>query len=234
MHNQSNGSHTMFDRIAKRYDRMNRILSLGIDISWRHKTLKKLSLMPNQTLLDLATGTADMALLCAKKYPDIQIIGIDPSHEMLRIGQEKIDRKKLSKQIILKQGDAQAIELEDNSVDVITIAFGLRNIPNKIQALREMNRVLTPTGRLAVLELTEPTTSWTRPITRIHIHHIVPWLGAWLSGESEYRYLEQSIANYPPVEEIKKYMTEANFDVLKTYQFTFGVCSLMIATPNTQ
>src|SRR5690606_31143259 len=131
------GSGAMFDNIADRYDLLNRIISLGIDQSWRRKTVASLALDPSSRVLDLATGTADLAIMIAKLHPGVEITGVDPSNNMLAVGQKKVERELLTERVRLLEGDAQALPFEDNSFDGTCIAFGIRNVPDRVQGLRE-------------------------------------------------------------------------------------------------
>ncbi|MCC6553838.1 MAG: ubiquinone/menaquinone biosynthesis methyltransferase, partial [Polyangiaceae bacterium] len=143
----------MFDAIARRYDLLNRVLSLGLDQGWRRKAARALELRPGATVVDLATGTADLAITIAREH-GARVIGIDPSEGMLAIGREKVRAAGLEGRIELYTGDAERIELEDRSADGISIAFGIRNVPDRPRALREMARVARPGGRIVILELT--------------------------------------------------------------------------------
>jgi ubiquinone/menaquinone biosynthesis methyltransferase len=151
-----NGSGAMFDAIAARYDLVNRVISLGVDQSWRKKTVRSLNLRSGARVLDLATGTADLALMIASRVESSTVVGLDPSSAMLAVGQRKIDKKGLAQRISLVQGDAEALPFPDRSFDGVSIAFGIRNVPDRARALKEMARVTRPGGRIALLELSEP------------------------------------------------------------------------------
>lgn len=221
----------MFDNIADRYDLLNRIISLGIDQSWRRKTVASLALDPSSRVLDLATGTADLAIMIAKLHPGVEITGVDPSNNMLAVGQKKVERELLTERVRLLEGDAQALPFEDNSFDGTCIAFGIRNVPDRVQGLREMARVTRSGGRVAILELSEPRGSIMGALARFHVHTVVPWMGAILSGKKEYRYLQKSIAAFPPAEQFAATMDEAGLAVLELVPLTFGVAHLYVATP---
>ena len=229
---QRDGSGAMFDAIAERYDLVNRIISLGIDQSWREKTVAALNLEQGARVLDLATGTGDLAIQIAKDVPGSLVVGLDPSANMLAIGQRKIHEAMLGHQIELVVGDAQALEFADASFDGVSIAFGIRNVPDRGRALREMARVTKPGGRVAVLELSEPKGGGLLgPVARFHVHTLVPWLGALISGAAEYRYLQRSIAAFPSAAEFARLMEEQGLQVLRVEALTFGVCHLYVATP---
>jgi demethylmenaquinone methyltransferase/2-methoxy-6-polyprenyl-1,4-benzoquinol methylase len=221
----------MFDGIAHRYDLVNRVISLGIDQSWRKKTVKALELQPGAKVLDLATGTADLAIMIARLHPHVTLVGVDPSEKMLEVGQKKLDAAQLAERIELRVGDAQALALESRSFDGVSIAFGIRNVPDRQQGLREMARVTKAGGRVAILELSEPRGGVLGPLARFHVHSVVPTVGALLSGAKEYRYLQRSIAAFPPASEFEALMREAGLRVVDSTALTFGVCHLYVGEP---
>ncbi len=221
----------MFDNIADRYDLLNRIISLGIDQSWRKRTVASLNLKEGSEALDLATGTGDLALMIAARTPARRVIGVDPSSGMLAVGFKKIAKQNLEDRVQLLEGDAQELPFADDSFDGTTIAFGIRNVPDREKGLREMARVTRPGGRIAILELSEPRSGLMGAMARFHIHTLVPWLGSLLSGAKEYRYLQKSIEAFPPAEEFAQTMRENGLDVLSVHPLTFGVAHLYVATP---
>lgn len=225
------GSGAMFDNIADRYDLLNRIISLGIDQSWRRKTVDALGLGAQSHSLDLATGTGDLAILMAQRAPGCRVTGVDPSVKMLEVGRAKVERLKLGGRIELQEGDAQSLQFADNTFDGTTIAFGIRNVPDRIQGLREMARVTRPGGRIAILELSEPRGGLMAPLARFHVHTLVPWVGSLLSGAKEYRYLQRSIEAFPPAEEFAETMRQAGLEIVEVTPLTFGVAHLYVATP---
>lgn len=225
------GSGAMFDGIAARYDLLNRIISLGIDQSWRRKAVDSLQLGGSARVLDLATGTADLAILIARRVAGCTVVGVDPSTKMLEVGQKKLQEAELTARISLQEGDAEALPFEDQSFDGTTIAFGIRNVPDRAQALREMARVTRPTGHVAILELSEPEPGLLGSMARFHIHTVVPWVGSLLSGAKEYRYLHQSIAAFPPAREFGELMSDSGLEVEQILPLTFGVAHLYVARP---
>ena len=224
------GSGDMFDGIARRYDLLNRIISLGLDRGWRRKTARALELRPGDVVLDLATGTADLAIAVARTWRDVDVVGVDPSAAMLERGQAKIDRAGLGTRIRLERGDAMALPFADRSFAGVTIAFGLRNIPDRAGALAEMARVTRPGGRIAVLELGEPRRGLLSAPARFYIHRVVPRIGAMLSGKDAYRYLERSVAAFPPPAEVADLMRGAGLEPAPPRRLGFGACHLFVGT----
>lgn len=222
------GSGEFFDAIAARYDLVNRVMSFGIDRGWRTRTVRALALEPGMRVLDLATGTADLAIETARRHRDVEVVGIDPSAKMLGVGREKVRARSLEGRVTLLEGDAQRIEQPDASFDGITIAFGIRNVPDRSRAMREMVRVGKPGARIAILELGEPRSGLLGPLARFHVHVMVPRIGALLSGAQEYRYLQRSIAAFPPAEEFAAQMRAAGMIDVRVEPLTFGVCHLYV------
>jgi demethylmenaquinone methyltransferase / 2-methoxy-6-polyprenyl-1,4-benzoquinol methylase len=225
------GSGQMFDRIARRYDFVNRVLSIGLDKGWRRRTVRSLQLGTSPKVLDLATGTGDLAIDIARMTPGATVIGLDPSPGMLAIAHDKVAKKHLAERITLVEGDAQALPYADCEMDAITIAFGIRNVPDRARALREMARVVRPGGRIAILELGEPKRGVMGAMARFHTRHVVPKLGALLSGKREYAYLQKSIAAFPPSDEFAALMMTSGLSVIEVTPLTFGSCNLYVATP---
>lgn len=224
------GSGAMFDRIAHRYDLLNRVLSLGIDQRWRRRTVRALQLDHSPArVLDLATGTADLALLLARQYAEVHVVGLDPAERMLAVGRAKIRKAGLADRVRLLAGDAETLPFADAAFDGVTIAFGIRNVPDRPRALCEMRRVTRPGGRVAVLELSEPGGGIMGRIARFHVHRLVPWIGGVLSGAREYGYLQRSIADFPPAERFAGHMEEAGLEAVRVERLTLGVCHLYVA-----
>ncbi|MFO0586264.1 MAG: bifunctional demethylmenaquinone methyltransferase/2-methoxy-6-polyprenyl-1,4-benzoquinol methylase UbiE [Polyangiaceae bacterium] len=223
----------MFDAIADKYDFVNRVLSLGMDQSWRRRAVRSLGLGDGAgaTVLDLATGTADLAIMIAGMLPNAKVIGIDPSNGMLAVGRKKVTVASLAERIDLREGDAQSLDLPDRSVDGVTMAFGIRNVPDRPRALREMARVTKPGGKIAILELSEPRDGAMGALARFYVRGVVPRVGGTLSGKREYRYLQESIAAFPPPAEFAEIMVGAGIDMIETTPLMFGASVLFVGTP---
>jgi demethylmenaquinone methyltransferase/2-methoxy-6-polyprenyl-1,4-benzoquinol methylase len=222
------GSGQFFDAIAPRYDLLNRILSMGIDQGWRRRTVRSLGLRPGMRVLDLATGTADLAIQIARSCEGVEVVGVDPSRGMLELGRKKVDALGLADRITLLEGDAEKLALESGSFDAITIAFGIRNVPDRAKGLAEMARVGKPGARIAILELGEPRSGLLGPMARFHIRVMVPTIGALLSGAKEYRYLQSSIAAFPEPERFVELMASSGIEDARAEALTFGVCHLYL------
>lgn len=227
------GSGAMFDRIAGRYDMVNRVLSLGLDKGWRRQTVKRLQLGERPRVLDVATGTGDLAIDIARLTPGATVVGLDPSTRMLAMAARKLAKRGLTDRVALIVGDAQELPFQSCEMDAATIAFGIRNVPDRSKALRELARVVRPGGRIAVLELGEPRRGLLGLAARFHTRRVVPWLGALVSGKGgrEYAYLQKSIAAFPPPDQFAATMERAGLRVLEVTPLAFGACTLYVATP---
>ncbi len=221
----------MFDRIAPRYDFLNRLLSLGIDRGWRRSAVAALGLPPRARVLDLATGTGDLALEVLRRHPDARVVGLDPARRMLALGREKVRRHGLAGRIFLAPGIAEALPFRDRCLDGITIAFGIRNVPDRLSALREMARVLRPGARAAILELGEPRRGLLAPVARTWVRTVLPRVGGLLSGSDAYAYLADSMRAFPAPEAFAALMEEAGLRVLEVRPLTLGVATLFVGTP---
>ena len=223
---KTDGSGRMFDAIATRYDLLNRLISLGLDKGWRRQLESQ---MPaDGRILDAATGTADVAISMAERAGGRRVVGLDPSAQMLRVAAKKLESRSLTGQVDLMEGDAQRMNFDDDSFCGATMAFGIRNVPDRLQALRELKRVVAPGGPVAILELAEPSSGWLAPFARFHMHHVVPMLGALLSGRREYRYLQTSVSAFPPPEDFMKLMGSAGLRDLAVTRLSFGVAHLYL------
>lgn len=224
------GSGAMFDRIAGRYDLLNRIISLGLDRRWRRALVRALAPAVGgpapRLFVDVATGTADVALALARTYTGARVLGVDTSAEMLRGGRRKLARAGAAGRTALVLGDACALPVEDGAADGVSIAFGIRNVPDRPRALREMVRAARPGAPLAVLELGEPREGPLQPFARFHVHEVVPRLGAWLSGWREYSYLARSIAAFPAPAEFVAQCRAAGWVDVRVTPFSFDAVHL--------
>jgi demethylmenaquinone methyltransferase / 2-methoxy-6-polyprenyl-1,4-benzoquinol methylase len=223
------GGGAMFDAIAARYDFVNRVLSLGLDQGWRRRAVDAMRLGAGSVAIDLATGTGDLALMAKRRHPEAVVRGMDPSTKMLAIARDKA--RAIGAEVTFVEGDAQAIEAGDGEAAAVSIAFGIRNVPDRPRALREMARVTRAGGRVVVLELTEPTQRTLGRFARLYVHEVVPRVGGALSGADEYAYLQRSIAAFPPADHFAETMRDAGLEVLSIEPLTFGVVTLFVATP---
>lgn len=223
------GDGEFFDGIAERYDLLNRILSLGLDGRWRRQAVKMLDPQPGDRIIDIATGTADLAIEIAGADANIEVVGVDPSVEMLAQGRPKLGD--VADRISLEEGDGQNLRFEDNSFDGSTVAFGIRNFPDRLQGLREMNRVVRPGKPVVILELSEPRKGVMAGMSRLYVRQVVPRIGAMLSGSKEYRYLQESIAAFPPAEDFCAMMETAGLTDVSVTPLTFGVVNLFVGYP---
>ncbi|HFE44245.1 MAG TPA: ubiquinone/menaquinone biosynthesis methyltransferase [Nannocystis exedens] len=225
------GSGAMFDGIAGRYDLLNRVMSLGLDGRWRRALVGALckDLPAAARILDVATGTADVALALAAESPSLQVIGVDPSEQMLAHGREKIATAGLDDRIELQLGDGLSLPFEDKSFDAACVSFGIRNFSDRQRGLAELTRVTRSGGLVAILELAEPRDSGLLGrAARLHVRHVVPRLGAMLSGSREYRYLQDSIAAFPPADKFAAIMGEVGLQEIEIRPITFGAVILFV------
>lgn len=227
--NDADGSGRMFDGIARRYDLLNRINSLGMDRMWRRACIRALGLRPGDRVLDLATGTADLPIEMLRHQEDLNVVGLDPSSGMLAVGERKVKRAGLENRIDLVFGDAQELPYPSESFDGITMSFGIRNVPDRLKALREMARVLKPGRRMAILELSQPSNGFFAALARLHCEVFVPATGALLSGKDEYRYLRESIEAFPRPEVFEGLTTEAGLEPVERRSFALGACVLYVS-----
>lgn len=224
------GSGAMFDHVAPRYDLLNRLLSLGFDRRWRRAAVASLELEPGSRALDLATGTADVALEMVRQQPGVEVVGLDPSVGMIQVGRQKVARAGHRGRIALDTGAAEVLPFADRTFDAVAISFGIRNVEDRPQALREMARVTKPGGRIAILELSEPSGIMALG-ARLHMRVISPLLGGLLSNGFAYRYLPASIQAFPAPAEFARIMEANGHRVLEVRRFTAGVCTLFVSEP---
>ncbi|MFM9907940.1 MAG: bifunctional demethylmenaquinone methyltransferase/2-methoxy-6-polyprenyl-1,4-benzoquinol methylase UbiE [Chitinophagaceae bacterium] len=217
----------MFDKIAFRYDLMNRVLSGGIDIYWRRRAIKELWSLYPQKILDVATGTADVAIMTYRYLKPAKIIGIDISEGMLKIGRQKLAKALLNKHIELLEGDAEAINFDDNTFDAITVAFGVRNFANLEKGLGEMWRVLKPGGKLVVLEFSKPKKKWFNGFYNLYMTIIAPRAGQWLSKNKDaYQYLNNSVKAFPEGETFLHILQQTGYSETTLKRLSLGICTI--------
>ena len=216
----------MFDNVAANYDFLNRLLSFRIDVLWRKKVIKMLKPYQPKHILDLATGTADLAIELVNLKPT-QIIGGDLSAQMLAVGQTKIEAKKLTSVIQLVKTDAEKMPFNDNQFDAITIAFGVRNFENLSKGLAEMNRVLKPGGQLFILEFSKVKTFPIKQFYNFYFRYITPTIGKLFSKSNQaYSYLPNSVAVFPEGEEMCVILQESGFKNTLCKPVSFGIASI--------
>jgi demethylmenaquinone methyltransferase/2-methoxy-6-polyprenyl-1,4-benzoquinol methylase len=213
----------MFDKIAFRYDFLNRFLSGGIDRNWRKKAIRELSQLNPEKILDVATGTADMPILMHKILKPDHITGIDISEAMLGLGKQKITKAGLGKTIHLETGDAESIHFTDASFDAVTVAFGVRNFQNLEQGLEEMLRVLRPGGRLVILEFSKPNNGFFLPFYKFYLRLVAPRIGKIISGNADaYKYLNDSVNAFPEGKTLIEILNKTGYK--NTYFKNLSMC----------
>ncbi|HEX6916403.1 MAG TPA: bifunctional demethylmenaquinone methyltransferase/2-methoxy-6-polyprenyl-1,4-benzoquinol methylase UbiE [Chitinophagaceae bacterium] len=217
----------MFDSIAYRYDFLNRFLSVGTDVGWRKKAIAELKPLQPRKVLDVATGTGDMAILTYSILRPEKITGIDISAGMLEVGRKKIEAKSLSGHIELLTGDSETIKFPDDSFDAITVAFGVRNFQNLENGLREMRRVLRPGGRLVVLEFSRPQNIFFKGIYSLYMNVIAPGFGKMFAkNKKAYRYLNQSVQAFPERQNFINILKSAGYRDTYYKTLSLGICSI--------
>jgi demethylmenaquinone methyltransferase/2-methoxy-6-polyprenyl-1,4-benzoquinol methylase len=220
----------MFDAIAQRYDLLNRVLSVGLDRYWRWRAVRSLELTGRERVLDVCTGTADLPVALARPGRAGAVVGVDFSIEMLRIGLRKIRRASASVPITLARGDAMRLPLADNSVAAATVAFGIRNVQDPAVACADMFRVLTPGGRLAVLEFSMPRTPGFRQVYEWYFRFVLPRIGRLISRhEDAYTYLPASVGAWASPEEFAGVLRRCGFVAVVPVPLTFGSVYLYTA-----
>jgi demethylmenaquinone methyltransferase/2-methoxy-6-polyprenyl-1,4-benzoquinol methylase len=220
----------MFDAIAPRYDLLNHLLSAGMDRRWRDRAIEALSLPPGSRIVDVCTGTGDLAIAATRLVAPVSVIGVDFSGEMLRRAMSKLREQSLSGTIKLVRGDATRIPLPDASCDAATIGFGIRNVAEPERALGELARVLRPGGRLAILEFGEPRIPGIRTLYSWYFKYLLPRVGRSVSKHgSAYSYLPASVRHFPPPAEFSRLLAATGFSQVQAVPLTFGIVYLYVA-----
>lgn len=227
----------MFNDIAPTYDKLNHILSLNVDKSWRRKAVKRLKKsvaeVQNPMILDVACGTADSTIQIAKIIENAEVLGLDISEKMLEIGEEKVIKLGLNDRIKLFNSCAENIDFLDNKFDAVFVAFGVRNFSDRMKGLSEILRVLKPQCSLFVLELSEPHNVIVRWFYNLYFKNILPFIGKKVSGNgAAYRYLQQTVEKFPMPKEFVKMLQDIGYQDVKHKAFSLGLCRLYQAKKN--
>ena len=220
----------MFDTISKEYDGLNRVISFGIDVKWRNKVVKIVAEQQPETVLDIATGTGDLAISLAETNAK-KIVGLDISEGMLAVGKEKVTDKKLDDLIEMVQADSEELPFDDNSFDAITVAFGIRNFENLNKGLSEIRRVLKPNGVFVILETSVPTKTPFKQGYTLYTKHLLPLIGRTFSKDkSAYKYLSESASVFPYGDALNNILTKIGFINATALPQTFGVATIYTAS----
>lgn len=221
----------MFDNIAPTYDKLNHRLSWDIDRGWRKKAIRQLASYEPKSMLDIATGTGDFAILAAKMLHPHTLIGADISEGMMEIGRQKVEKEGLSDIIKFQKEDCLSLSYPDNTFDAVTAAFGIRNFANLDQGLKEICRVLKDGGHLSIVELTRPVSFPMRQLFHVYSHTVLPVYGRLISkDQSAYAYLTATIEAFPQGEQMVEILKSAGFSNASFRRLTFGICTMYFAT----
>ena len=221
----------MFDRISPKYDALNHLLSLNIDKVWRRKTAKLVAKSHPQAILDLATGTADLAIALAKNNPQAHVVGVDFSQKMLEIGKEKIQQRHLENQIELLQGDAAQLPFPNDYFDVVTCAFGVRNFEDMDNGLSEISRVTKPDGKVCILEFAMPEKFPVKHAYQFYFKHLLPKIGGMVSQDAgAYSYLPKSVEQFPKPSDFLQALGDHGLTERTVLSLSFGIAMLYSAT----
>lgn len=221
----------MFDDISGKYDLLNRMLSAGIDVKWRKKALRELKNIHPKNMLDVATGTGDVAIMACRELQPDKITGIDISEGMMNKGRKKIADLRLQNKITLEYGDSEELRYADDSFDAVTVAFGVRNFQNLEKGLQEMRRVLRRGGRIVILEFSKPTGWLTGTLYDLYMKTITPLMGKIFSGNKKaYSYLDKSIKKFPEGKNFLKILSDSGFNATYCKKLTLGICTIYCGT----
>ncbi|KEO73705.1 bifunctional demethylmenaquinone methyltransferase/2-methoxy-6-polyprenyl-1,4-benzoquinol methylase UbiE [Anditalea andensis] len=219
---------TMFNNISKRYDLLNHVLSMGIDIIWRKKAIKLLKNDQPKLILDIATGTGDFAIEALALHPD-KVIGVDISEGMLAEGKKKLKKKKLEDKIELQMGDSEKLLFEQNKFDAVIVSFGVRNFENLEKGLADMYRVLKPGGKTVIIEFSKPKKFPMKQTYNFYFKFILPQIGKIVSKDnSAYTYLPESVQAFPDGEDFLQVLRKVGFKNTQCTPLTFGISSIYI------
>ena len=219
----------MFNNIAARYDFLNHFLSMGIDRGWRKKAIAEVGAIKPQNILDVATGTGDMAIAAAALLPK-KITGVDIADGMLEVGRKKIAEKNLQQLITLQTGDSESMPFTNGEYDVVMCAYGVRNFEHLEKGLSEMNRVIRPGGKVVILEFSHPTGFPVKQIFKFYFKYILPTLGKMVSKhDTAYSYLPESVMAFPEGKKFCDILTQCGFKNAKARPLTFGITTLYTA-----
>ena len=220
----------MFDNIAPSYDKLNHRLSWNIDKGWRRKAIRQLAPFKPQTLLDIATGTGDFAILAAEMLHPQKLVGADISEGMMEIGRKKVREKGLQDIISFAKEDCLHLSYQDETFDAVTAAFGIRNFADLDSGLREMQRVLRKGGHLSIVELTSPVSFPMKQLFHVYSHTVLPVYGRLISKDtSAYSYLTKTIEAFPQGEQMVEILHKAGFSEASFKRLTFGICTMYFA-----
>ena len=221
----------MFDTIAPKYDLLNRVLSLGIDVSWRKRAIGYLKPLQPKEILDVATGTADVAIMAAGILKPSRIIGIDIANHMLDFGRKKIEKEGLQEVITLETGDSENLRFADASFDAVTVAFGVRNFENLEKGLSEMYRVLRPGGRVVILEFSRPRLFPFKQLYNTYFRYVLPLIGRLTSRDVRaYTYLFESVQVFPEGDQFLQILSRIGYQNPLCERLTLGICTIYVAT----
>lgn len=229
--NSKSHVHGVFERIAPKYDFMNDLISFRRHKAWRKFTMRKMNVAPGETALDLCCGTCDWTIALANASVTGKVVGLDFSQNMLDVGAVKVESLGLNKQITLIQGNAMSLPFEDNSFDYVTIGFGLRNVPDYLQVLKEMRRVVKPGGKIVCLEVSKPNWQPFKAMYNLYFQHILPMIGKLVAKRfEEYKWLPESLKMFPDAKQLVKLFEQAGLQQVIAYPLTGGVAALHMGT----
>ena len=219
----------MFDNIAPKYDLLNHTLSMSIDRVWRRRVVGEVRRAKPGRILDVATGTGDLAIAMARRIRDVQVLGVDLSEQMLAVARRKIEARGLDGRIVLDRGDAERLAVADASVDVATVAFGVRNFGDLGAGLRELARTIKPGGKVVILEFSRPRNRVFRALYEFYSYKILPRIGGLVSRDKRaYEYLPASVGEFPAPEEFMAMMARAGFRSCRARSQSFGIAQIYI------